>query len=165
MARNDVKIVDAAGHNVVPTRVYQTVAGGTNILAGEPVVLTTIGTNVYASPAADADPAIGTDYLAGIAAGDSTHTASADGTVEVYIPLPGVVYRCKAKSAAAADTLAEIKALANKRTIFDLTSSTYTIDTAAADGSTNGLILTGTGNPDTSEVDFTISVRATNLGF
>lgn len=165
MALGDIKIVDAGGHNVVPTRVYQTVAGGTAIKAGEPVVLTTIGTSVYASPAADADPTIGTDYLAGIAAGASTHTASANGTVEVYLPLPGVIYRGKAKSAAAANTDAEILALANKRGIFDLTSSVYTLDTAAADGSTNGLIYTGTGNAGTSEVDFMISVRATNLGF
>lgn len=165
MARGDIKIVDAGGHNVVPTRVYQTDAGATAIYAGEPVILTTIGTSVYAAPAADADPTIGTDYIAGIAAGDSTHTATADGTVEVYLPLPGVIYRGKAKTASTADTLAEIKALANKRGVFDLTSSSYTLDCAAADGATNGLIYTGTGDPDATLVDFMISVRTTNLGF
>jgi hypothetical protein len=165
MALGDIKIVDAGGHNVVPTRVYQTDAGATAIKAGEPVILTTIGTSVYAAPAADADPTIGTDYIAGIAAGASTHTASADGTVEVYLPLPGVIYRGKAKSAAAADTEAEILALANKRGVFDLTTGVYTLDTAAADGATNGLIYTGTGNPATSEVDFMISIQTTNLGF
>lgn len=167
MSRNDIKIVDTAGYNVIPTRVYQVASGAAaSIKAGEPVVMTTIGTSVYASLAADADPTIGTDYLLGIAAGDSTDTASAAGTVEVYLPLPGVVYRAKAKSSTAADTDAEILALANKRTIFDLTSSVFTIDTAAADGATNGLILTGTGNSARNEVDFMISVRATgNLGF
>lgn len=165
MALGDIKIVDAAGHNVVPTRVYQTASGSTAIKAGEPVVLTTIGSSVYASAAADADPTIGTDYLAGIAAGASTHTASAAGTVEVYMPLPGVIYRGKAKSAAAANTDAEILALANKRTVFDLTTGVYTLDTAAADGAGNGLIYTGTGNAATSEVDFVISIRTTNLGF
>lgn len=165
MARGDIKIVDAGGHNVVPTRVYQTDAGTTAILAGEPVILTTIGTSVYAAACTDTLPIIGTDVIAGIAAGDSTHTASVDGTVEVYLPLPGIVYRGKAKSAAAADTDAEILALANKRSVFDLTSSSYTLDTAAADGATKGLIYTGTGNSATSEVDFMFTIRTTNIGF
>lgn len=167
MAKNDIKIKDVAGLNVLPTRTYQVASGAlTSIKAGEPVRMTTIGTSVYAELCADADPTIGTDYLLGIAAGDSTDTVAAAGTVEVYLPLPGVVYRAKAKSSTAADTAAEIAALANKRTVFDLTSSTFTIDTAAADGATNGLILTGTGDPANNEVDFMISVRATgNLGF
>lgn len=165
MARGDIKIVDAGGHNVVPTRQYQTEAASTAILAGEPVMLKTIGTAVYAAALTDAKPVIGTDYFIGIAANDSTHTASANGVVDVYLPLPGVVYRGKAKSSAAADTAAEILALAQKRSIFDLTSSSYTLDTAAADGATNGLIYTGTGNVATREVDFTVSLRATNLGF
>lgn len=167
MAKNDIKIIDQAGHNVIPTREYQVTSGTTSsIKAGEPVIMTTIGSSQYAKLAVDADPTIGTDYVLGIAASDSTETASAAGVVNVYLPLPGVVYRAKAKSAAAADTATEIAALANKRTIWDLTSGAWTIDTAAADGATNGLILTGTGNPTTSEVDFMISVRATgNLGF
>lgn len=167
MALNDIRIMDVAGANVLPVRTYQVASGAvSSIKAGEPVIMTTIGTSQYAALAADADPTIGTDYLLGIAASTSTDTVAAAGTVDVYLPLPGVVYRAKAKSAAAADTDTEIKALANKRTIFDLTSSVWTIDTAAADGATNGLILTGTGDASKSEVDFMISVRATgNLGF
>lgn len=165
MARGDIKIVDSAGHNVVPSRTYQVEAAATAIYAGEPVVMATIGTSVYAVAAADADPTIGTDYLLGIAASDSTQTASANGTVSVFLPLPGVVYRGKAKSSTAADTAAEILALANKRGIFDLTTGSYTLDTGAADGATNGLIYTGTGDPSTNSVDFEISIRATNLGF
>jgi len=165
MARHNVKIVDQAGHNVVPTRRYQTDAGTTAIVAGEPVMLTTIGTSVYAAALTDGKPVIGTDVFCGIAASDSTHTASADGVVDVFLPLPGVVYRAAAKSAAAADSDAEILALANKRVPFDLTSSVYTVDTAAADGATNGLILTGTGNSSTSEVDFMVSLQATHLAY
>jgi len=166
MSKNDIKIKDVAGHNVIPTRVYQVTSGVlTSIKAGEPVIMTTIGTNQFAALAVDADPTIGTDYLLGIAAGDSTDTVAAAGTIEVYLPLPGVVYRAKAKSAAAADTAAEIAALANKRTIFDLTTGVFTIDTGAADGATNGLILTGTGDATTSEVDFMISTRTTVLAF
>lgn len=167
MSRNDIRIKDPAGNNVLPTRTYQVASGAlTSIKAGEPVVMTTIGSSQYAALAADADPTIGTDYLLGIAAGDSTDTVAAAGTVEVYLPLPGVVYRGKAKSSTAADTDSEIAALANKRGIFDLTASVWTLDTAAADGATNGLIYTGTGDASRSEVDFMISIRATgNLGF
>ncbi len=166
MARNDIKVKDVAGYNVVPSRTYQVTSGVlTSIKAGEPVLLTTIGTSVFAKLLTDATPVIGTDYVVGIAAGDSTDTVAAAGTVEVYLPLPGVIYRGKAKSAAAADTAAEILALANKRSVFDLTAGVVTLDTAAADGATNGLIYTGTGDPATSEVDFTISQRATILAF
>lgn len=167
MSINDIRIVDTAGLNVVPVRRYQVASGAAaSIKAGEPVVMTTIGTSQYAALAADADPTIGTDYLLGIAASTSTDTVAAAGTVDVYLPLPGIVYRGKAKSAAAADTDSEIAALANKRGIFDLTSSVWTLDTAAADGATNGLIYTGTGDSTKSEVDFMISVRATGaLGF
>ena len=166
MAKNDIKIRDVAGFNVLPSRVYQVASGAAaSIKAGEPVRMTTIGTSVYAELAADADPTIGTDYILGIAAGDSTDTVAAAGTVEVFLPLPGVVYRAKAKSSTAADTEAEILALANKRTLFDLTAGVWTIDTAAADATTSGLILTGTGNASNNEVDFQISIRTTNLAF
>ena len=77
MSRNDISIVDVAGYNVVPTRQFQVASGAAaSIKAGEPVVLSTIGTSQYAALAADADPTIGTDYLAGIAAEDSTDTAA-----------------------------------------------------------------------------------------
>lgn len=165
MARNDFYAVDFGGLNTLPVRTFQTEAAATAILPGEPVRLKTIGTSVYAELCADADPTIGTDVVVGIAASASTQTASADGVVDVYMPLPGVVYRGKAKSAAAADTDAEIKALANKRVIWDLTSSVWTIDTAAADGATNGIILTGTGDASTSEVDWMLDIRTTHLAY
>lgn len=166
MSKNDIKVKDIAGYNVLPTRTYQVASGAlTSIKAGEPVRMTTIGTSVYAELAADGDPTIGTDVILGIAAGDSTDTVAAAGTVEVFLPLPGVVYRAKAKSSTAADTDAEILALANKRVVLDVTSSAWTVDTAAADGATNGVILTGTGNASKNEVDFQFSIRTTNLGF
>ena len=98
MAKNDVKIVDFAGHNVVPTVTWQTEAAATAIYAGEPVKLKAAG-SPYAIPLADAEPVVGTTTVVlGIAASDSTQTASADGTVEVYLPLPGVVYEANAKT-------------------------------------------------------------------
>lgn len=166
MALNDITINDVAANGAIPTRTYQVTSGAAaSIKAGEPVVLTTIGTSAFAKAAVDAMPTIGTDYLVGIAASTSTDTVAAVGTVNVYTPLPGVIYRGVAKSATAANTDAKIAALANKRTIFDLTSSTWTLDTAAADASTSGLILTGTGDSTRNMVDFMISTRATNISF
>jgi len=154
MSRQDIRIKDSAGHNVVPSRRFQTDAGSTAILAGEPVMLTTIGTSVYAALLTDGKPVVGTDVFAGIASNDATHTAAADGFVDVYMPLPGVVYRAKAKSSTAANTESEILALAMKRVVLDLTTGVFTVDTAAADGATNGILLTGTGDAGTSSVDF-----------
>lgn len=165
MATNDFRIVDVGGHNTLPTVVLQTEANTTAINAGEPVMLKTIGTAVYGAVMTDAKPVIGTDWWAGLAAKAGTHTTAVAGVVEVYLPLPGMIYRGRAKSAAAADTAAEILALAWKRSVIDLTTGVYTADTAAADGSTNGLIYTGTGDPLNSEVDFIVSIRATQLGF
>lgn len=164
MAANDVTFKDKATAQNMPTRTFQTAANSTAILPGEPVMLTTIGSSQYAAALTDAKPVIGTDYFIGIAQSASTHTASADGTVVVYVPVPGIVYRAKAKSAAAADTQTEIDALNNKRVVFDLTSSSYTVDTAAADGATNGIMIVG-GDPNGSFIDFIVSTRATNLAF
>ncbi len=159
-------IEDCGGYSAVPTRTHQVASGAAaSIAEGTPVIMTTIGSSQYAKAAVDADPTIGTDYVLGIAAKASTDTAAAAGTVDVYVPLPGVVYRGKAKSSTAADTLAEIQALAYKRVIWDLTSDVWTVDTAAADGATNGIILTGTGDPSNNEVDFMISTRTTQIAF
>lgn len=166
MAVNDITILDTVGHPSIPTRVAQVTSGTTaSIQPGTVVVLTTIGTSVFVAAGADGVPVIGTDWFAGIAKSASTETASAVGTVEVYIPIPGVIYRAAAKSATAANTAAKILALANKRSVFDLTAGVWTVDTAAADGSTSGLILTGTGDPTYNRVDFAVSVRCTPLGF
>jgi len=166
MALNDIRIVDTAGYPVVPVRTFQVTSGSaSSIKAGEVVKMTTIGTSVFAAAATDAMPAIGTDFLFGIAATTSTDTASVAGTVDVYMPLPGVVYRGAAKSSTAANTDAKILALANKRSVFDLTASVWTLDTAAADSSTNGLIYTGTGDSSKNQVDFMISTRATYISF
>jgi len=143
MARHDITIKDVGRAGVLNTRVCQTEAAATAILAGEPVIIKSTG-SPYVIPMADATPVIGTTVeMVGIAKGDSTHTASADGTVEVYIPGPDTIFAIKAKSAAAVDTLAEVKALENDCLLFDLTSDDYTIDTAAGHVITGGLQVTG----------------------
>lgn len=79
----------------------------------------------------------------GIAKTVSTDTAAAAGEVYTWLPLPGIIYSGLAKSTTAANTQAKIDALMFKRVPFDLTSTSWTVDSAAADATTNGLLITG----------------------
>lgn len=161
MAKNDVKIVDLAGLNTLATVTWQTEAAATAIYAGEPVKLKAAG-SPYAIPLADGEPVVGTTTaVLGIAASDSTQTASADGTVQVFLPMPGVVYEANAKTASTVDSQSEINALCGDRVVFDLTSTSYTIDAAAGDGSTKGVYIVG--GDAVKTVKFMIRLDATYL--
>lgn len=92
----------------------------------------------------------------GIAKSDSDETTTAAGVVQVWLPYPGLIYQAQAKTASTADTSAEVQALFGKRVVFDLTSSKWTVDAAAADASTNGLTIVG-GEFQTSTLYFYIS--------
>ncbi|MEI9966178.1 MAG: hypothetical protein WDN67_00660 [Candidatus Moraniibacteriota bacterium] len=84
MAKGNIKVHKAAGYLNLPTEKWQTEANATAILAGEPVKLKAAG-SPYAIPLADGEPVIGTTtQVLGIAATDSTHTASVDGFIMVY---------------------------------------------------------------------------------
>lgn len=96
------------------------------------------------------------EVFTGFAKDASTETSGAAGATNVWLPIPGVEYRGAAKSAAAADTQAEIDALIGKRVVFDLTTTVWSVDTAASDATTNGLYITG-GNPVDSTITFLIS--------
>ncbi len=150
MARGDIKIISQLDPDF---SIQRTVASGgvTTILAGTPAKQST-GGNVV--PMVDADGTTSQVFV-GIAKSDSTDTASAAGIVQTWLPMPGLIYTGKAKSAAAADTQAEIDALAFKRVIFDLTSSVWTVDSAAADATTNGLLIIG-GDYRTSTLNFLV---------
>lgn len=89
----------------------------------------------------------------GIAKSVSTDTVAAAGRVDTWLPLPGIIYSAKAKTASLANTLALVDALAFKRVIYDLTSSTWTVDSAAGDATTNGLLIVG-GEYQTSTLFF-----------
>lgn len=150
------------------------VASGTtsSIAAGVPtyqVDTASVWTNGYVAVGVDATgTTTGASNLrrfTGIAKSNSTETASVAGTVELWEPFPGVVYNGYAKSAAAADTAAEILALKGKRVIFDLTTGDWTIDTAAADAQINCVTLLGTGNPTLSTLNFVYKATGTYLDF
>lgn len=127
MARGDIKILKGP---TVATE-YQ-VAAGTTILAGEPVKLSAVGDQSVVL-CATAEPVVTTVFV-GIAASDSTATASVAGTVLVYTMTDETVLEAKCVTASAADTAAEIVALSNDVTAFDLTSSTWTVNTSTASG-------------------------------
>jgi len=158
----DIKILRTAGGNV-PTYRWQTDAGDAAISAGDPVKLKAAG-SPYVIGLVDGDNTIGTDAsIVGIAASDSTHTASADGVVDVYVPLPGIVYEAKAKTAASVDTEAEILAMCGDRKVLDLTDGVYTVDEAAADAAANGIIVVG-GDAEKKTLHFLIRANGTILG-
>lgn len=161
MAKHDISVYKNP-HGAAPTEVWQTEAGATDILAGEPVKLKAAG-SPYVIPLATGDLTIGTDTaFVGIAVADSTHTATADGTVEVLLPLPGITYKMAADTAANVDTETEIKALEGDRVVMLLASGSYTLDEDAGDGANNAFYIRG-GNPSTGELYFQIRNDATYL--
>lgn len=152
MAFNDITVVYPAGQNQVPSHTFRTEAAATAILLGEPVKIGGTGNN-YVVPLGNGEPIIATDIVAGVAATDGTHTATADGVVDVMMPLPGVVFRCKATTPANIDTDAKLLALLNDRVTFDLGAGVYTVDENEGDGATHGIRMIG-GNIVTGDIDF-----------
>lgn len=144
MAKGDVRWFDTGGRINVPVRTFRTRAGETAINAGEPVLIGgTVGTTApYVIVLTDGKPTAGTDYFVGVAASTSTHSASADGTVDVYLDSPGVIWAAKAKTATTFDSASDVNDNLFYRIVFDLTSSKYTAD-VAADAVTGGLRIVG----------------------
>jgi hypothetical protein len=133
----------------------RTTTSDTAIYAGEPVKIYGEEDGNYVYHLATGDPEIGTDIMVGITASDSTETATANGSVEVYLPLPGIIYRCKATTPA---NLAE--GIILDTVCFDLTSTTYTVDeNEGSDENVHGLRIMGY---DTTQgtVDFIIKSEA-----
>lgn len=156
----DIRIVDNGGATV-PTKTFKVEAGAVaSITPGKPVKIGGTGNN-YVTLLATGDPEIGTDRMVGITASTSTDTASADGTVDVYMVKPGVtVMRCKATTTTNVDTDAEVLAILNDSVTFDLTSTTFTVDEDEGDDpDVHGLLITGV-NKDTGEVDFMLKEGA-----
>lgn len=133
--------------------VRRIVASGTagSINNGEP---TKQGTAGAVAICVDADGTT-SQVFTGIAKTISTDTVSAAGIVYTWLPLPGIIYTGKAKTATNANTQALIDALVGKRVVFDLTGTAWTVDTAAADATTNGLYIIG-GDYSNSTIDFLI---------
>lgn len=113
-------------------------------------------------PMVDADGTTSQRFT-GIAKSDSTETASVAGAVTLWLPLPGYVYACKAKTASTANTAALVQALFGKRVIWDLTSSLWSVDAAAADAAGNMLVING-GDFNTQTLYFTYKNTGSMIG-
>lgn len=137
-----------------------------SIAAGDPTLLAdaTGAATGKVKIAADGDPTNADGHrFTGFAKSDSTDTAAADGYAYVWMPLPGIIYSGKAKTSTTADTQAEVDALMGKRVVLDLTSTTWSVDAAATDAAANGIVIVG-GNPNTTEIYFTVKQDACFLG-
>lgn len=160
MATNDVRVISTGGHSALPEETWQTEAASTAIKVGELVKQKSTG-SPYAVTLADGDGVIGTTArIIGLASSDGTHTSAADGVVRVLRPTGSTVFRVKAKSAAAADTDAEIKAMAGDYYVIDVTTATQTMDTAGGHNLANAFSILGTGDSSRSEIDFSIREQA-----
>ena len=102
------------------------------------------------------------ELFTGIAKSESTDTAAAAGRVLTYIPFPGIIYSGKPKVSGACNTQAEIDALVGSRVVFDLTSTTWTVDTAAADAIGNAVVMVG-GQPEEDRIWFVVTHTSLNF--
>lgn len=114
-------------------------------------------------PMADGDGTT-TQRFIGIAKNASTDTAAAAGAVNVINPLPGILYKGFAKTSTTADTAAEVQALQGKRVVFDLTSTDWTVDAAAADAVANNIVIAG-GDYQTATLYFWYAAKGTWINF
>jgi hypothetical protein len=149
---------------------YVVAAGGTaTITQGSPTKLSGYDAGGFGAgaiiPMVDGDGLIGSassrTIFAGIAKSVSTDMTAVAGTVEVWAPVPGILYRGKAKTSTLANTQALINALMGKRVVFDLTSFVWSVDTAASDALANCVCIAG-GNPSEATIDFVYSPKGTN---
>lgn len=138
--------------------------GAATIDRGTPTKCVTADGSVAGAviPMVDGDGLVTAERFTGLAKTVSTDTATANGNVETWLPVPGILYRGFAKTSTAADTQAEIDALMGKKVLFDLTSTDWTVDTAATDALVNCVVIVG-GIPQTSEILFHYSPKGTIL--
>ena len=146
MARGDLTVLGQASTKGTGARLYN-VAAGTAILAGEPVFVPALA-SVAVQPAPTSFPDASTHLMVGVAATDSTNTASAAGTVNVVEVDPQTVYLISPNDATAWDTQAEYDALVGKRVLINNSatigatpsnSGSYTL--LASDSTNNGCIV------------------------
>lgn len=159
---NQVFTIDKGLQNSWATQYVVASGGAATIAAGTPAKCTTADGSVAGAviPMVDGDGIVTGERFVGLAKSLSTDTASAAGIVDTWAPVPGILYRGFAKSVTAADTQSEINALAGKKVIFDLTTSNWTVDTAASDALVNCVVIQG-GMPQTSEILFIYSPKGT----
>lgn len=157
-------IVDNGGHNVVPTKTFQTEA---NVAVGaiDPGMLLKWKSNgsPYVVPLVTGDHTIGTDTaIVGLAVSTGTQTASADGTIDVALPLPGIIYRGYATTAANVAAT-----LVGDRVGIDVSATTaagdWTVDEDEGEAQTFAFCIVDV-DTEADTIDFIIRTGATFLG-
>lgn len=151
-------------YDSIPTMKVQTDAAATIIEKGMLIKFTSNG-SPYGTPCVDGDHTLETDTaIYGLAAKDSTHTSIADGYVEVYIPLPGIIYRGYATTAANIDTEAKLNLLLGDRVGIDVSATTsagdWTIDENEGEAQALSFQMVA-GNYEKGTLDFIIRAGAT----
>lgn len=143
MAIGDFIELEANSMGSRGSRTYNVAAAATAINPGEPVVRS-LGaatvTRMYGTGTTGTTvPAVGTDYVVGIAQTAGTQTASVAGTIQVLPLTSGTTWLANPLVAATWDTQSEYDALVGDRELIDLTSGAYTI--IAGDSANNGLVV------------------------
>lgn len=164
--QNNVTILNESTEKWASVPVLVASGGVATIQSGTP----TKGTDATAAswtgaiiPMVDGDGTASNARFTGICKTSSNETASVAGTAVVWLPFPGMVYACKSKSLTDTNTAAKILALFGKRSVFDLTSSLWSVDISAADAAANMLVVVG-GDPLTSTLWFVYKNTGTFLG-
>ncbi len=137
MSTGDFTVLEQASTNGRGGRLYNVFAGATAILAGEPVA-TVLGASSVTTTTVTSG-VVGTDYIVGIAATNSTQSASVAGTVEVLPLNSGTTYLANPTTAASWDTQAEYDALVGSRVTITWAAGVYTVN--ATDNASNGLVV------------------------
>lgn len=136
-----------------------TIAAGTPAKASDGVAATTWYGSVI--PMIDGDGTTAQRF-AGIAQSTSTDTVAAAGSVNLYLPYPGIMYAGQAKTSTTFDTQAEVDAAFGKGVFFDLTATVWSVDVAATAAQVNCVIIVG-GDFRTTTVNFNYKASGTFL--
>jgi hypothetical protein len=86
-------------------------------------------------------PAVGTDYIYGLATSTSTETTSLDGTVDVMPITTGLTFLISPLVAASWDTQAKYDALVGARVLINYAATTGKMTVIASDSAANGLVV------------------------
>lgn len=161
MSTNDITFLEEAQFGEIGTQRYVVSSGSGSgsgssytpaFRSGEPVskALGSGGTGVTAlgafSSGTSAKPVVGTDYLAGIAAGaqggTSSETSALNGFVDVVPLVANVVYLGNPDVAATWDTQSEYNALVGARVLIKMSTAVPPVFTIlASDSANNGLVV------------------------
>ncbi len=133
---NQILFSGITGNNAL-SLVWQVQAGAVgSIPQGWPA----IQSGQYATVATDGTPVIGSDVFLGFSNGVSTDTVATDGTVDLFMPLPGQILILPAKTPANIATQSQYNALVGTNVLFDISTGVLTIDESTAN-STYGLTI------------------------